>query len=44
MPLAPEYEAMFAQLAESPAPGITDLSLAEGREMYRREAAMRNRS
>lgn len=35
MPLAREYEAMFAALAESPAPPITELSLAEGRELYR---------
>ena len=35
MPLAPEYEAMFKALAEEPGPKISDLSPAEGREMYR---------
>ncbi|MBT8477268.1 MAG: alpha/beta hydrolase [Gemmatimonadetes bacterium] len=35
MPLAPEYEAMFSALAEEPGPKISDLSPAEGREMYR---------
>ncbi len=35
MPLAPEYEAMFTALAEEPGPKISDLSPAEGREMYR---------
>ena len=34
MPLAPEYEAMFTALAEEPGPKISDLSPAEGREMY----------
>ncbi len=33
--LAPEYQAMFAQLAEEPGPKISDLSPAEGREMYK---------
>ena len=35
MPLAPEYEAMFAALAAEPGPKISDLSPVEGREMYR---------
>jgi acetyl esterase len=39
MPLAPEYEAMFAQLAEAakeqPAPALWEMSPTEGREMYR---------
>lgn len=35
MPLAPEYQALLAQLAEQPAPKVTELSAAEGREMYR---------
>ncbi len=35
MPLAPEYEAMFSALAAEPGPKISDLSPAEGREMYR---------
>jgi acetyl esterase len=36
MPLAPEYAAMFAQLAEGPpAPALSDMTPAEGREMYR---------
>lgn len=36
MPLAPEYQAMFAELAEQPpAPSLWELSPAEGREMYR---------
>lgn len=35
MPLVPEYEAMFAQLAETPGPKISELTPAEGREMYR---------
>jgi acetyl esterase len=35
MPLAPEYEAMFAALAAEPGPKISQLSPAEGREMYR---------
>lgn len=35
MPLAPEYEAMFAALAAEPGPKLSDLSPAEGREMYR---------
>ncbi|MGD8831951.1 MAG: alpha/beta hydrolase [Pseudomonadales bacterium] len=35
MPLVPEYEAMFAQLAEEPGPKISEVTPAEGREMYR---------
>jgi acetyl esterase len=36
MPLAPEYAAMFQQLAEAgPAPALSELSPAEGREVYR---------
>jgi len=35
MPLAPEYQAMLAQLAEQPGPKLSELSAAEGREMYR---------
>lgn len=35
MPLAPEYEAMFAALAEEPGPALTDLDPAAAREMYR---------
>ncbi len=35
MPLVPEYEAMFAQLAAEPGPKISELTPAEGREMYR---------
>jgi acetyl esterase len=35
MPLAPEYEAMFTALAAEPGPKISELSPAEGREMYR---------
>ncbi len=36
MPLAPEYEAMFAQLAENePAPAISDLPTDQAREVYR---------
>jgi len=35
MPLAPEYEAMFAQLAETPAPPLASLPPAQGREIYR---------
>ena len=35
MPLAPEYQAMLAELAETPAPPFTELTPAEGREMYR---------
>ena len=35
MPLAAEYEAMFSALAAEPGPKISDLSPAEGREMYR---------
>lgn len=35
MPLAPEYEAMFSALAAEPGPKISELSPAQGREMYR---------
>ncbi len=36
MPLAPEYQAMFAQMAEAgPAPGIADLPIPDGRAVYR---------
>ncbi len=36
MPLAPEYEAMFAQLAEQePAPPLWEMTAEQGREMYR---------
>lgn len=36
MPLAAEYEALFAQLAEGPPmPALSDMTPAEGREMYR---------
>jgi acetyl esterase len=35
MPLAPEYAAMLAELAAAEGPAISDLSPAEGREMYR---------
>jgi acetyl esterase len=35
MPLAPEYQAMLDELAETPGPAIVDLSPAEGRELYR---------
>lgn len=36
MPLAPEYAAMFEQMAEQPpAPGLWEMTPAEGREMYR---------
>ena len=35
MPLAPEYQAMLAQLAEQPGPAITELSATEAREVYR---------
>jgi acetyl esterase len=35
MPLTPEYQAMLAQLAETPAPSMTELSPGETREMYR---------
>ena len=40
MPLAPEYQALLAQLAETPAPRITDVSPAQGREMYRMARAV----
>jgi acetyl esterase len=36
MPLAPEYQAMFAALRDTPAPRITSMTPSEGREMYRR--------
>jgi acetyl esterase len=35
MPLAPEYQAMLAELAAQEGPSIAELSPAEGREMYR---------
>ena len=36
MALAPEYQAMFDQLAENgPAPGISDLPVPDGRNVYR---------
>ncbi|MEQ8858577.1 MAG: alpha/beta hydrolase [Pseudomonadales bacterium] len=35
MPLAPEYQAMLAELAAADGPAIADLSPAEGRELYR---------
>jgi acetyl esterase len=35
MPLAPEYQAMFAALGDTPLPRIADMTPAEGREMYR---------
>lgn len=35
MPLAPEYEAMFAELAKEPAPAISELPPEGGRQMYR---------
>lgn len=35
MPLAPEYQALFASMAETPAPRLIDLSPPDGREMYR---------
>ena len=35
MPLAPEYQAMLAQLAEADGPAIVDLTPAEAREAYR---------
>ncbi|MGI9325029.1 MAG: alpha/beta hydrolase [Pseudomonadales bacterium] len=35
MPLAPEYAAMFAQLAEAPGPAISEMTPGEAREMYR---------
>ncbi len=35
MPLAPEYQAMFAALGDTPLPKITDMTPSEGREMYR---------
>jgi acetyl esterase len=35
MPLAPEYQAMLAELKETPGPAFTDLTPEQGREMYR---------
>ena len=35
MPLAPEYQALLAELAENPGPAFTELSPDEGRAMYR---------
>ena len=35
MPLAPEYQTMLDELAETPGPAFTDLTPAEAREMYR---------
>lgn len=35
MPLAPEYQAMLAELAETPGPAFTDLTPEQGREIYR---------
>ena len=35
MPLAPEYQAFFAQLAETPGPSFTQMTPAEGRAAYR---------
>lgn len=35
MPLAPEYQAMLAELAAAEGPAITELAPAEAREMYR---------
>ena len=35
MPLAPEYQALFDSMAETPAPKLIDMSPAEPREMYR---------
>jgi acetyl esterase len=35
MPLTPEYQAMLAQLAQTPGPAISSLAPAEGRQMYR---------
>ncbi len=42
MPLAPEYQAMLAQLAETPAPKMTDLSPTETREIYREMRPVNN--
>ena len=36
MPLAPEYQALFAELAtQDPAPGLWEMTPEQGREMYR---------
>ena len=35
MPLAEEYAALFSQMAETPAPAISDIPPEQGREMYR---------
>lgn len=35
MPLAEEYAAMLGQMAENPAPALSDMPPAEAREMYR---------
>ncbi|MFK7914126.1 MAG: alpha/beta hydrolase [Pseudomonadales bacterium] len=35
MPLAPEYAAMFAAMAEQPGPSISEMSPAQARELYR---------
>ena len=35
MPLAEEYAALLAQMAENPAPAMSEMSPEEGREMYR---------
>jgi len=35
MPLTPEYQAMFAQLAEQPGPPISSLAPSDGRQLYR---------
>jgi acetyl esterase len=35
MAIAPEYEALLAELAAQPGPKLSELSAAEGREMYR---------
>jgi len=35
MPLAEEYAALFSQMAESPAPALSEMTPEQGREMYR---------
>ena len=35
MPLAPEYQALLAQLAETPGPPFTEMTPEEGRAAYR---------
>ena len=35
MPIAPEYQAMLAELAETPGPAISELSPADARGLYR---------